>query len=58
MTESFPDLPLESDEALDAPQLPEVLGDGVAALDVAAPEPVGADVAAPEAPQVARWYAV
>ena len=68
MTESFPDLPLESDEALDAPQLPEVLGDGVADLDAVNPEiagaeitgaeVAGAEVAAPEAPQVARWYAV
>jgi transcriptional antiterminator NusG len=68
VTESFPDLPLESDEALDAPQLPEVLGDGVADLDAVNPEiagaeitgaeVAGAEVAAPEAPQVARWYAV
>ena len=68
MTESFPDLPLESDEALDAPQLPEVLGDGVAGLDAVNPEIAGAEItgaevagaelAAPEAPQVARWYAV
>ena len=58
VTESFPDLPLESDEPLDAPQTPEVFGDAVAVLDAPMPETAGAEVAAAEAPQVARWYAV
>jgi transcriptional antiterminator NusG len=58
VTESFPDLPLEIDEPLDAPQTPEVFGDAVAVLDAPMPETAGAEVAAAEAPQVARWYAV